>query len=89
VICELLVAQNIHAEYATILISCIVPQLESSIEQLTTETYAGYIPAGLGIAVLLWVWLFTLAPAYLLIGLVLLLVGSLKLYHVLQRKRKL
>lgn len=89
VICELLVAQNIHAEYATILVSCIEPQLESSIEQLTTETYAGYIPAGLGIAVLLWVWVFTLAPAYLLIGLVLLLAGSLKLYHVLPRKRKL
>jgi hypothetical protein len=89
VICALLVDQNIHAEYDTILVSCIEPQLESSIDQLTTETYAVYIPAGLGIAVLLWVWLFTLTPAYLLIGLVLLLVGSLILYHVLPRKRKL
>ncbi|WP_298412545.1 hypothetical protein [Hydrotalea sp.] len=70
-------------------LACIVPQLESSIEQLNTEAFAGYIPAIAGVATLVWVWLFILAPWYLLIGLLLLVTDSLKLYTVLPKKRKL
>jgi hypothetical protein len=88
-ICALLAEQQIHPEYANMLVACIEPQLESSIEQLKTAAFAGYIPTLVGLVTILWVWVFTLAPWYLFIGLLLLVTGSLKLYTVLPKQRKL